>query len=53
MHRWHKLAAGITLVWVALTPGERFSVGEDLFIAQGAPDVRRFYELNNLETAAA
>ena len=40
--------ACICLVWIALTPGERFSVGETLFQASGKPGVRQFYELGKL-----
>lgn len=45
------VAAAVSTLWVVLTPGERFSVSENLFIAQGAVDVRRFYELNHVDTA--
>ena len=42
------LAAGLTMTWVALTPGERFSTSEDLFIARGDPDVANYYVLRHL-----
>ena len=45
-------AALLSTVWVLLTPGDKFSVSEDLFIARHAPDVRSFYDQGLLETAS-
>lgn len=42
----------VAFVWVLLTPGERFSVSEDLFIAQHDPDVSSFYDQAILRTAS-
>ena len=46
------LAAIVLTVWVLLTPGDKFSVSEDLFIARADPDVRSFYDQGKLETAS-
>ena len=45
-------AALLSTVWVLLTPGDKFSVSEDLFIARHEPDVRSFYDQGLLETAS-
>ena len=41
----------LTTIWVLLTPGDRFSVSEELFVANQDPDVRAFYDQGTLETA--
>lgn len=42
------LLSAITTLWVGLTPGERFSTKEDLFIAKDDPAVENFYVLRHL-----
>ena len=42
----------LSTIWVLLTPGDKFSVSEDLFIARHDPAVASFYGQAHLETAS-
>ena len=43
--------AAISTLWLSATPGDKFSVDDNLFVAADDPDVRHFYELSRLDNA--